>query len=277
MGLFVASFTVGSAASVALGGSLAGWFGWRPALGVMSFGPLVAAFAAWYVARRLQQADMRTAEPQPESSSVRQLLHNQSALLVIATYTAHVWELFGLRTWLPAFITAAFVYQGGELAVATRRGASIAGLATLLGALSIVLAASLSDKVGRAPTIIAVASLGFLSTLGLGFGRAWHPGLLIAVALLTTFLITADSAVISTTLTETVPQAYLGRALAIYSFCGFLAGSLSPLAFGVIQDQTGNTWRWAFASLAAGGLAAAVSATLLRRRLRLAPAAATSL
>jgi len=277
MGFFVASFTVGSAASVALGGSLAGWIGWRPAFGVMSLGPLVAAVAARHAARCLQGAGARAPSAGQESTSVRDLLHNRRALLVIATYAAHVWELFGLRSWLPAFITAAFVYRGAELAVATRWGATVAGAATLLGAFSIVLAAFLSDKVGRAPTIIVVASLGFLSTLGLGFGGTWHPALLITAALLTAFLLTADSAVISTTLTETVPQAYLGRALAVYSFCGFLAGSLSPLAFGVIQDKTGNTWKLAFATLAAGGLTAAVAATILRRRLRMAPEAVTSL
>lgn len=277
MGFFVASFTVGSAASVALGGSLAGRFGWRPAFGVMSLGPLASAIAAWYIARGLQGAGVCTPEPEPEPASVTELIHNRRALLVIATYAAHVWELFGLRSWLPAFITAALVYRGAELAVATQRGATVAGAATLLGAFSIVLAAFLSDKVGRAPTIMVVASLGFLSTLGLGFGRTWHPALLTSAALLTAFLITADSAVISTTLTETVPQAYLGRALAIYSFCGFLAGSLSPLAFGIIQDKSGAAWSPAFATLAAGGLTAAVAATLLHRRLRMAPEAVTSL
>ena len=277
MGLFVASFTVGSAASVAFAGSLAAWFSWRTALGVMSVGPMIATIAAWQVARHLSETSRVASAPEPEPTSVRELLYNQNALLVIATYAAHVWELFGLRTWLPAFITAAFVYRGATLAVATRNGASVAGLATLMGALSIVLAAFLSDRVGRTPTIIAVASLGFLCTLGLGFGRTWHPGLLIAAALITAFLLTADSAVISTTLTETVPQVYLGRALAIYSFCGFLAGSLSPLAFGIIQDETGSTWKWAFASLAAGGLVAASAATLLHRRLRMAPLAPGSL
>lgn len=274
MGFFVASFTVGSAASVALGGSLSGWFGWRPALGAMSLGPLVAAGAAWVVARLLQATGSRAAEAEPAHTSVRKLLHNRRALLVIAAYAAHVWELFGLRSWLPAFITAAFIYRGAELTAATRWGATVAGAATLMGAFSIVIAAFLSDKVGRAPTIIVVASMGFLSTLGLGFGVRWHPALLIGAALLTAFLLTADSAVISTTLTETVPQAFLGRALAIYSFCGFLAGSLSPLAFGVIQDETGDTWRWAFASLAAGGLVASVIAIFLHHHLRMATRAA---
>ena len=269
MGLFVASFTVGSATSVALGGNLAATLGWRMALGLMSLGPMLGALAAWLVARTAVPAGASSlVVPGGEARySLRALLHNHTTLLVIVTYAAHVWELFGLRTWLPAFLTAVFVYRGIDLAPATQYGADVAGLATLLGALSIVVAAALSDRIGRTTTIIVISTVGFSCTMALGFMLTWPQSLVIIAALVTTLLATADSAVISTTLTETVPQTYLGRTLALYSFSGFLAGSLSPLVFGAVQDITGETWRWAFASLAAGGLTALAGATLLRRRL----------
>jgi MFS family permease len=268
MGLFVASFTIGSATSVSLSGSLAAWLGWRAALGLMSLGPFLGALAGWRVARHPAPNILPQDGEVETSGSAWELLHNRDALLVIATYSAHVWELFGLRTWLPAFMTAVFLYGGAELTAATRQGANVAGLATLLGALSIVLAATASDRFGRTPTIRVISGLGFLSTIFLGFMRTWSQALVIPAALVTTFLATADSAVISTALTETVPQAYLGRALAVYSFSGFLAGSLSPLLFGAVQDRTGESWRWAFAALALGGLTALGGATLLRRRAR---------
>lgn len=271
LGLFVASFTAGSAASVALGGNLSAVYGWRPVFAWMSLGPLAGMLAAWYVIRHLPDAEgfenNRAARPEMRRLAA-ELRQNRNALLVIVTYSAHVWELFGLRSWLPAFFTAVLVHTGVSLTTATQRGASAAGLATLAGAVSIVLGAALSDRYGRTPIIILLAAAGLLSSAMLGFTLTW-PWLLVAAAgILTAFLVSADSAVISATLTEAIPPGYLGRVLAIYSFSGFFAGSVSPLVFGAILDVTDSAWRWAFLSLAAGGLAALTAAAALHRRLR---------
>lgn len=101
--------------------------------------------------------------------------------------------------------------------------------------------------------------------------------IIVLVSMVAAFLSNADSAVISTTLTEVVPSGYLGRTLAIYSFLGFLAGSISPYIFGKALDiaiaagagnemSAGIPWRWAFFTLAVGSLIGLVSAQLLHRR-----------
>lgn len=86
----------------------------------------------------------------------------------------------------------------------------------------------------------------------------------------------ADSAVISTALTENVPSDYLGRTLAIYSFLGFAAGSISPFIFGATLDfastnplpalgNLSSPWSWAFATLALGSLAGLLVTVMLHR------------
>jgi MFS family permease len=278
LGLFVASFTLGTAASIALGGSLAAALGWRTAFALTSLGPLAGALIAW----RALPKNSRPAQPKPHGEEPRplsDLIHNRPALLAIAAYTAHAWELLGLRGWLPAFLTAVLIRTGADLADATRSGATMAGIATLLSALSTAWAAALSDRFGRTRMMVIISAASFVAILGLGFTSA-RPWALVAIAgLVTASLANADSAVISTTFTESVPVDYLGRALAIYSFLGFTAGGIAPLAFGAVLDFTGpaapsaattvlSQWRWAFATFAFGSLVGLASSVTLHRQLR---------
>lgn len=268
VGLFVAAFTLGTAASIALGGGLAAAIGWRAAFAITSLGPLVGAAAAW--------PGLRTAAPRPAAARderprapISQLLHNRAALLAIGAYTVHVWELFGLRSWLPAFLAASLTLTGSGLAQATRAGASVAGAATLLAAGVTALAATLSDRIGRTKTIFAIMAGSFVATLGLGFtlDKAWP--LVVGFALAAAVLANADSAAISTALTETVSEDTLGRTLAIYSFTGFLAGTIAPLAFGAVLDYAADAtpWRWAFGALALGPMLGLIVVVGLHRRI----------
>ena len=156
-------------------------------------------------------------------------------------------------------------------------GSSAAGFSIVVAALATASVAAMSDRISRTKTIIIVLILGFFSVFGLGFtlNSPWIA--IIAISLIASFLSNADSAVISTTLTEVVPSKYLGRTLAIYSFFGFLAGSISPYVFGKALDiaiasgtngsSPGAPWQWAFFTLAAGSLLGIICALVLHRRI----------
>ncbi len=277
LGIFVASFTVGSAASIALGGQLAATLGWRMAFALTSLGPLLGALVAWrsfaILSRGVPQPEAATFEP----ASLGDLLRSRSALLVTAIYTAHAWEVLGLRGWLAAYLAAFLSRSGVGLAQATQSGASLAGLATLLGAVSTASVAALSDHFGRTRTMILAAAASFLAVLGLGFSMTMSWIVVALLGLLAASLANADSAVISASLTEAVPPQYLGRALAVYSFLGFAAGGIAPLVFGGILDRAAAAggvapvtlnagWSWAFASLSFGSLLALFLAIALHRR-----------
>ncbi|MGW8144130.1 MAG: MFS transporter [Anaerolineales bacterium] len=272
VGLFVASFTLGSAASIALGGNLASILGWQLAFALMSIGPLAGALISWRTLPKAESQDFRREEPVPFS----ELLKNQPAVLVILLYICHAWEVLGIRSWLAAYLTAVGVQNGASLAAATRSGAMVTGLATLAAATATASVASLSDRFGRKMIIIAVMAISLFATsfLGLTFTFPWL--LVVLVSLVAAFFANADSAVISTSLTEVVPSNYLGRTLAIYSFLGFAAGSISPFIFGAALDFANsldtNTlggfvspWSWGFATLALGSLVGLLVAVIFNR------------
>jgi MFS family permease len=280
VGLFVSSFTLGTAASIALGGGLAASLGWRTAFALMSLGPLIGALIAW---RALSPATdglgLATRERESRRRPVSEVLHNRAALLAIATYTAHAWEVLGLRSWLPAFLTAALTYSGASLNEATSRGATMAGVATAMGAVGVVAVGAFSDRFGRTRTIMVVVSGSLISVLALGFSRTLPWALVAGVGLVAAFLANADSAVISTTLTESVPMEILGRVLGMYSFLGFSAGAIAPLVFGAMLDRghaavpgtaraAAEGWAWAFGTLALGSVVALAASTALHREVK---------
>lgn len=178
---------------------------------------------------------------------------------------------------MSAYLTAVRTHAGYSLNEATMTGSSFAGIATVVAAFATASIASISDRVSRTKTIIAVLVLGFVSVFGLGFTLESPWVIVVLVTMIAAFLSNADSAVISTTLTEVVPPGYLGRTLAIYSFLGFLAGSISPYVFGKTLDialaleplngvSASIPWRWAFFTLAAASLIGLVTARLLHNR-----------
>jgi MFS family permease len=179
---------------------------------------------------------------------------------------------------MSAYLTATKTATGFSLNQATMIGSSTAGLAIVVAALATVSVATISDRFSRTKTIIVVLLLGFFAVFGLGFTLNSPWIVIITVSMIASFLSNADSAIISTMLTEIVPSRYLGRTLAIYSFFGFLAGSISPYVFGKTLDiaiaigpdnhsLTGAPWQWAFFTLAAGSLLGGIFALLLHRRL----------
>jgi len=272
VGLFVASFTLGSAVSIALGGTLASILGWRLAFGLTSIGPLAGALISWRTLPNTEKPDRLKEQSVP----ISRLLKNRPAILVILLYMCHAWEVLGLRSWLAAYLTAVGVNNGASLAAATRSGATLAGIATLAAATATASVATLSDQFNRMKTIIAVMIISLFVTLFLGFTWTFPWVMVIIVSLAAAFFANADSAVISTTLTEVVPTNYLGRALAVYSFFGFTAGSISPFIFGAALDFAsandliilrgiGTPWSWGFATLALGSLIGALVAIVFNR------------
>ena len=272
VGLFVAAFTLGSAISIALSGNLSTLLGWRLTFGLTSIGPLIGAL----ITLKTLPDTKKPEHQQDQPVIISELLHNRSAILLILIYASHAWELLGLRAWLAAYLTAVRINTGASLADATRSGATVAGIATVLAAAATVSVATLSDKISRNKIIITLTCISLFFILFLGFTLSLPWTIVIGVSLAAAFFSNADSAVISTALTEATPSAYLGRTLAIYSFLGFTAGSISPLIFGATLDfakantpplfsTLGSPWSWAFATLALGSITGLLAAIVLHR------------
>src|SRR5690606_26261789 len=120
--------------------------------------------------------------------------------------------------------------------------------------------------------LLGVGSAAAILSFSIGW-LVWAPALLLlALALVYSFLTIGDSPVLTTAITEAIEPGRLGFVLAVRSLLGFGAGALAPLAAGLAYDAANPVvppavaWGITFSVLGIGGAIAAVSAFLLRRR-----------
>jgi len=246
MGVYIASFSVGTSVSLLLTGILLP-AGWRTAFLVTSGGPLLALLIAWRIVRDV------AAQTRTRAVALRPVLRNSRAMRFIAAYAAHNWELFAMRSWLPAFLTSLWLAQGMSLVSATARGASFASAVLLASAVSNATGGWLSDRLGRRRTIVAVLTASGLCSAVIGWTAPLGLAVVLTLAILYGLLVTAESSTLSTAVAESAEPNALGTTMAVQSSLGFLVTAISPPLFGVILDLSCGVWGWAFASL---GLAA---------------------
>jgi MFS family permease len=261
VGIYVAAFTFGASLSVFLTGYLVSAISWRWAFLVTSIGPLGGGVVALL---RLGDVGEKKASPD-RKVSFTQVLRHRPALIIILGYAAHMWEMFGMRGWMVAFLTACFLTAHYGFSKAVTLSAVISGLVNLVGAASNVVGGILSDRFGRTNTIITVMIGSSLISLVFGLTRTFPLWAVIVVSLLYGFMVTGESSVLSTGVTELALPGALGKTMALQSVVGFGAASLSPVAFGFILDITNPldalsrygyfpNWGWAFFILGLGGL-----------------------
>ncbi len=261
MGIYVGAFTFGASLSLFLTGILNSLLSWRWAFFITSLGPMAGGLIALVKLGEWGRTQPRKEERIP----LREVLENRPALKMIGGYAAHMWEMFGMRGWMVAFLTASLLSIQYELDRAVSYSATIAAGVTLAGAFSNALGGAFSDRFGRVRTIIGVMVGSGLLSLLIGWMRGLPLPWIILLSVLYGFFVTGESSVLSTGITELVPSGGLGRTLALQSLIGWTAASLSPIAFGYVLDLTNPsdalarwgyvpTWGWAFMTLGLGAL-----------------------
>ena len=250
LGVLVGALTLGSALPQIIGGSLGD--AWRPALGIAAV--LAAAAALLAVRTRLGPYAGPPARLQP--GVVLTLLRQQGPRLANLGYFGHMWELYAVWTWLPAFLLASAAAAGTPLADGTRGAVSFAVIG-LCGALGCLLGGRLGDRWGRArAAAAAMLTSGSCCLLAaVLYGRSlW---LLLPVLALWGTTVIADSAMFSACTTSVVDRQYTGTALTFQTAVGFLVTVVTIQGVPVVVDAVG--WRVAVAMLAAGPLLGAVA------------------
>lgn len=266
MGAYLAGHSLGLALALMLAGAAIPRGGYVLAFWLLALGAIAGGGLAWIAMHSTGNAVPPRATHQRFAGEV---LRNRPAMLVIAGYIFHSWELLGMWAWTPAFLAACFVAAGAELTRGAGLGAYVTSLFHLTGMLAALVAGVFADRFGRTPVILVMAALSAGCSLVFGWLIGASLALVVGVGLLYGFAALGDSPIYSTALTEVVAPAYRGSALALRSLLGYGAGAIAPLLFGVILDWQGarnaGAWGWAFVSLGAAGLGAVLSAVLLYR------------
>lgn len=173
-------------------------------------------------------------------------------------YLGHMWELYGMWTWIPIFLIASF--KQADISETTARLVAFAVIAS--GGLGSVLGGKYADKIGR--TTVAIVSLtvsGFCALIaGLFFSS---PVLLTIICLVWGFAVVTDSAQFSAAVSEISHPEYIGTALTIQTCMGYLLTLVTIRIIPPIVDLVG--WEWAFIILVPGPIMGILSMRTLRQ------------
>lgn len=270
IGIYVGSLVLGASLSLAVTGGLTDLFGWRIAFVVCSVGVFAGALLSVPIFRGYRPVT----RARSNGGYNGEVLRNRPALLMILGYGAHMWEMYGMRSWLAPFFTSALIGWGVESGQATGLAATIAAVLIGIGAFSTAITGTLSDRFGRTATI----SMVMLASASCSFCFGWlintNIWLTLAAGLIYGYLVVAESPVFSTGLTELVIPGYLGAAMGLQSLIGYSMGMISPTVFGWVLDTfrdwqplpgINGQWGLAFGSVGVGALAGPIFMWLLRR------------
>ena len=261
---YTANFSIGTSLSVFAAGEAAEIAGWPAAFAFAALGSLAALLLVAVFVRP---------GPPPERSGeggsvfdLRPVFRNRPAMAYVLGYAAHVWELFGYRAWIVAFLALALGAQGAGMEAAPGNGQALlfgmrptqlATLFLLLGLPASVIGNELALRYGRRRVVsVVMLSSGALSCV-LGFAAGLPAWAFLPLLTVYSVLIMMDSSALTAGAVAAAEPARKGATMALPTFLGFGAGILAPLAFGAVLDAAGGeraatAWGLAFVSLALG-------------------------
>lgn len=240
---YTASFSLGTSVSFLAAGAIAASCGWRLAF--------VVAAATALGAMALVAIALDPAPPPPPAAKAplldfRPVLRNRPVFGYVLAYAAHTWELFGLRSWMVAFLVAVAALKSAPPALSPT---TVATLASLLGMAGSIGGAALAVRFDRRKFCAVAALLSAALGAGLGFAASWPYLAVVALVLLQNVLVQLDSAALTTGAVLEAEPGRRGATIAVHSLLGFTAAFLAPLAFGAVLDWAGG-WGPPFAALA---------------------------
>ena len=256
IGMLVGALTLGSASPHLL--KVAGSPDWRD---LMFTASLASVLAAVICLAFVKDGPYQTSGARFDWRAVGRAVADRGVRLANFGYLGHQWELYAVWTWVPVFLFYSFRDSGVADAAG---GSALAAFAVIgVGGIGCVAAGVLADRYGRTTiTIISLVVSGACCLL-VGFLYGGSPLLLLAFCLLWGFVIVADSAQFSASITELAEPAYLGTVLTMQTCVGFLLTMGSIRLIPVFADWIG--WPWVFAPLAVGPVLGALSMYRLRQ------------
>jgi MFS family permease len=270
-GFYIASTSLAFVLSLSVSGFTIPLGGYKLSFFVTAFATIAGAIVSGITLTGTEEI----IEVREKQQSFRtEVLANKKAMLFMGAYTAHCWELFGLWTWAPAFMTACMMAEGAQGLNAAGLGAYITAGFHVSGLVASFSMGSLSDRLGRARVILLLAGISTCCSFVFGWTIALPFSVIAAIGIIYNFSSLGDSPVLSVGLTEVVTPSYLGAAFGLRSLLGFGAAAVSPVVFGAILDWTNPhgagqayyaNWGWAFVSLGLPGFGAVWAASKLRK------------
>jgi MFS family permease len=229
---YTASFGIGIALSFYIAGEISSLLTWRWAFGAAALGSAVALVIS---AAAAPASSVNPAAPDVGfRPDFRPVLKSRQALAYILGYAAHMWELFGLRSWIVAFLVYSQSLQpaGSFQPSATR----IAFALSLIGLPASIFGNEAARRFGRRKTITIIMFFSCLLCVAIGFNPSLPFWQVSVLCLVYGVFLVGDSAALTAGAVQAAPEGYRGMTLALHSAVGFGAAFVGPLAVGIILD-----------------------------------------
>ena len=255
VGMLVGALAVGSASPHLLK-VFGGVDEWQP---VMFLAAGSAFLGAVIAAVFIRPGPFATPSPPFNIHDIGKIIRDRDVMLANMGYLGHMWELYAVWTWVPAFLLASFAAVGLD----PQWSSLVAFGMIAAGGVGSLIAGKLADRIGR--TTVTMVSLLVSGGISLFVGQLYggSPLLLTVIVLIWGLTIVADSAQFSACVTELCDSTYTGTALTLQTSLGFLLTMVSIRLLPTVQTAVG--WEWAFAFLALGPAAGIWAMRTLRQ------------
>jgi MFS family permease len=249
---YTASFGIGMSLSYLVAGEVARVFDWRAVFLAAAASSAVAfVLAAVVLGRHEAEAP---GKPDTHLLDFRPVFRNREAMGYVLGYAAHVWELFGLRAWIVAFLV--FSASAQSTPSVWLAPTVVATIFMLFGMPASIFGNELAMRFGRRRVITTIMLACALIGTVFGFSGELDYSLVVVIAFVYAALLMGDSASLTAGMVEAAEPTYRGATMAVHSTIGFLGAAAAPPVFGLILDLSGgrsvaSAWGFAFISLGA--------------------------
>jgi MFS family permease len=247
LGAIVAALTAGKAFPHLLQAML-GDSGWRTPMLIAS---ALTTVAGVLVVTIVRDGPHVSATSRFDPRAATRLFTTPGARQATFGYLGHMWELYGMWTWVAAFATASLA--AAQVADPVRGGSVVAFVSIVSGTIGCVLAGWLGDRAGKARVAAGAMAVSAIccAITPLAYGAS-HTAL-IALASIWGFAVVADSAQFAALVAQYTERDHVGTALTVQTCLGFLLTIVTIRLVPVVAEAVG--WRWAFLLLTPGPVA----------------------